>query len=405
MFKIIDRYVLMQIAKPLAGAMSIGILMLLAERMVRLLDTTLGKKNSFGVVFEMLAYLLPHYLGIAIPAALFLGLLFGFSRLSRDSEIEAILATGTGLTRLTRSVLMLSIALAVLSTLIVGWLQPITRYAYRSVVFEVGNVEVFYLAQEGVFMQAGSRTFILDKLDRSTNAFKRIFLFDDMDAGGMETLTASDGKLIPVEGQLRPVLRLENGHRLKLDGPPPLQAGMPAPAQSIADFKQTDTPLGRVSNKVFRQRGDDERELTLPELVRLRASPPEGATLNSMSAELNKRFVNILMLFILPLLAVPFAVGNRRSRRGYGFGIAVAMVVALHEVIEQGALATKASGISPLLTLWLPFALTSAFAAWRFFSSAYLLRPDWLADMADAIGAAADRVTQPVARRFRILPR
>ena len=49
--------------KPLAGAMAIGLLVLLAERMVRLLDTILGKKNSFAVVFELLAYLVPHYLG------------------------------------------------------------------------------------------------------------------------------------------------------------------------------------------------------------------------------------------------------------------------------------------------------------------------------------------------------
>jgi lipopolysaccharide export system permease protein len=42
---IIDRYVLRQVAKPLATAMAIGLLMLLAERLVRLLDTTLGKKN------------------------------------------------------------------------------------------------------------------------------------------------------------------------------------------------------------------------------------------------------------------------------------------------------------------------------------------------------------------------
>jgi lipopolysaccharide export system permease protein len=405
MLKILDRYVLVQIAKPLAAAMGIGILMLLAERMVRLLDTTLGKKNSFSVVFEMLAYLLPHYLGIAIPAALFLGLLFGFSRLARDSEIDAIMATGTGLTRLTRSVLMLSIVLAALSILIVGWLQPITRYAYRSVVFEVGNVEVFYLAQEGVFMQAGARTFILDKLDRSTNAFQRIFLFEDLGPEGMETLTASDGKLIPIEGQLRPVLRLENGHRLRLEGPPAYSASAAAPPQSIADFKQTDTPLGRVTNKAFRSRGEDERELTFPELVSQRNAPPQGATLNSMSAELNKRIVNVLTLFMLPLLAVPFAIGNRRSRRGYGFGIAVAIVVALYEVIEQGALATKASGASPLLTIWLPFGLLSAFAAWRFFSSAYTLKADRVADIGDMIGAAADHMLGPLTRKFRATPR
>ena len=78
MLSILDRHVLRQVSLPLAGALVIGLLMLLADRMVSLLDTTLGKKNSFTVVFEMLAYLVPHYLGTAIPAALFLGLLLGF---------------------------------------------------------------------------------------------------------------------------------------------------------------------------------------------------------------------------------------------------------------------------------------------------------------------------------------
>src|SRR5688572_10352381 len=119
-----DRYVLRQIARPLVGAMAIGLMMLLAERMVRLLDTTLGKKNSFAVVFELLAYLVPHYLGTAIPAALFLGLLFGFNKLSKDSDIDAMMATGTGLHRLTRPVILLSVALGALSLFIVGWLQP-----------------------------------------------------------------------------------------------------------------------------------------------------------------------------------------------------------------------------------------------------------------------------------------
>ena len=56
MLTTIDRYVLRQVAKPLATAMAIGLLMLFSERLVRLLDTTLGKKNSFSVAFELLAY-------------------------------------------------------------------------------------------------------------------------------------------------------------------------------------------------------------------------------------------------------------------------------------------------------------------------------------------------------------
>ena len=166
MLKLVDRHVLRQVSLPLAAALVIGLLMLLADRMVRLLDTTLGKKNSFTVVFEMLAYLVPHYLGTALPAALFLGLLLGFGRMSANSETDAFMASGVGLNRLARPVILLGVLMCLLSVVIMGWVQPHARYAYRSVVFDVQNVEVFYLAEEGVFMQAGDRTFILDKLDR-----------------------------------------------------------------------------------------------------------------------------------------------------------------------------------------------------------------------------------------------
>ncbi len=402
MLTIIDRYVLRQVAKPLATALAIGLLMLLAERMVHLLDTTLGKKDSFGVVFELLAYLVPHYLGTAIPAALFLGLLFGFSKLSKDSEIDAITATGTGLSRLTRPVILLSIVFAAFSFFIVGWLQPQTRYAYRSVLFNVGNVEVFYLAQEGVFMQAGSRTFILDKLNRSNNTFDHVFLFDDRKLGGLETLTASSGVLVPVAGQQRPVLRLDNGHRLKLDSYPDFDDKTKITQATITEFSTTDTPLGNVSDKLFRPRGDDERELTLPELYRLQDNPPQNATYNSMRAELNLRIVHVLTLLMLPLLAVPFAIGRQRSQRGYRFGIALVLVIAFHEIIEQGAVATESSGLSPWLTMWLPFLAITLFAMWRYYSACFTLKPDSIGNIIDSFGSAIGQIWQPLAKRLGI---
>ena len=114
---ITTRYILRQILRPLVGAMAIGLMVLLAERMVRLLDITLGKKNSFSLVFEMLAYLVPHYLGLAIPAAFFLGLLFGFNKLSKDSELDAFLASGIGLHQVTRPVVILAFGFTMIATL------------------------------------------------------------------------------------------------------------------------------------------------------------------------------------------------------------------------------------------------------------------------------------------------
>jgi lipopolysaccharide export system permease protein len=394
MFRIADRYVLRQVLAPLATALSIGLLVLLAERMVRLLDSTLGKKNSFAVVFEMLAYLAPHYLGLAVPAALFLGLLFGFNRMSKANEVDAFMASGVGLHRLIQPVALLSLMLMAASIAIVGWLQPHTRYLYRAVVFDVKNVDVFYLAEEGVFMQAGTRTFILDHLSRQDNRFTHMFLFDDRssEGGGTETVTAVRGELIDGSTTRTPVLRLETGHRMEVKPWPDPGSTAAPPFAVVSDFVTAETPLGKLSDKVFRPRGNDERELTLPELIARQDDPPKGATLDQMRAELHKRLISILAIPMLPFLALPFALGRRRNQRAYRFGVALIILVAYHEIFEQGAIATAASGASPWLSMWLPFAAITAFAAWRFWTTCFVLGADRLEPYFDRLarlGSAA----------------
>jgi lipopolysaccharide export system permease protein len=376
MLKTLDLYILRKIATPLTAALAIGLLMLLAERLVRLLDVTLGKQNSFGVVFELLAYLVPHYLGTAVPAALFLGLLFGFNKLSKENELDAMTAAGVGLHQLLKPALFLAFIFSLASLMIFGWLQPYTRYAYRSVIFDIGSIDAFYLAEEGVFMQAGTRTFILDKLDRSSSQFERIFIFDYNGPGGAETYTATRGKLVTVEGQPRPVLRLEDGRRLGVDRWPTFQANGDIAAPNYATFATSDTPLGKISKDLFRPRGDDERELTLPELHEQMATPPKGTSTDEMQAEFHRRIISVLAMFILPFLAIPFAVGRARSPRAYKMAAAMVLLVAFHEIIEQGAVIAKNGAASPYLTLWLPLSLLTAFAFWRFYRVSFRITGD-----------------------------
>ncbi|MBC8036659.1 MAG: LptF/LptG family permease [Rhizobiales bacterium] len=398
MLRVADRHVLKQIATPLAAAMAIGLLMLLSERMVRLLDTTLGKKNSFAVVFEMLAYLVPHYLGTAIPAALFLGLLFGFSRMSANSETDAFMAAGVGLNRLARPVIVLAALLSLASLFVFGWAQPYTRYAYRAVVDEVRNVEFFYLAEEGVFMQSGSRTFILDTLDRNRNAFDHVFIYETGSNGSSKTVTATRGSLIEVAGQPRPILRLESGHRLDF-GEKPLYAKPGTIHPEVTEFAKADTPLGEIDKKLFRPRGDDERELTLPELFAQLDTPPKGTSAPAMRTEIHKRLVNAVSPLILPFLALPFTIGGRRQRRAYRFGAALVLIVAFHEIVEQGSVAAHSGAISPWLAMWLPLGVLSVFAGWRYYSACFTVNPD-------PLDAAIDRMGEKIsAARNRLLGR
>lgn len=394
MFKIpiIDRYIIGQVIKPLLAAMGIGLLLLLAERLVRLLDITMGKQNSFGFVFEALAYLVPHYLGLALPAAMFLGLLFGFNKLSKDSEIDAFLAAGAGHHRLLRPVIVMSGLLAMISFLIFGWMEPHARYAYRSVIFTVKNIDVFYLAEEGVFMQAGTRTFVLDKLSRENNSFKRIFLFDYRGPKGSRATTAVNGELIKVPGKVRPVLRLRDGHQLEIKSWPTFNKSDPLPSSFVSTFDTLDTPVGKISKKAFPPRGRSPRELTIIELVQEILQPSRNMKKSELIGSLHKRLVNVATIFILPFLALPFAMGRRRGQRGYRFGLALVILVAFNEIIQVGVVSVKEGNATPAMAVWLPFGLLAAISFWRFWRLCFCLQKDRLEPAIDYISDQISRI-------------
>ena len=65
--KTIDAYVLRKTLGPLLACIAIALVAMLLERMLRLLDFMVDKGGPFYLVLKMLANLIPHYLGLAIP--------------------------------------------------------------------------------------------------------------------------------------------------------------------------------------------------------------------------------------------------------------------------------------------------------------------------------------------------
>ena len=71
----IDRYVLERTLTPLVATVSIALVALLLERMVRLMELLVNQGGPLFLVLKMISNLIPHYLGIALPAALFVGIM------------------------------------------------------------------------------------------------------------------------------------------------------------------------------------------------------------------------------------------------------------------------------------------------------------------------------------------
>jgi len=125
----LDRYILQQIVGPLVTTLGIAALLLLLEKMLRLFDFVVNQGGPVNVVFRMLANLTPHYMGLALPIGLFLGILIAFRKISLSSEYDAATSAGQSLLRLARPAFALALVLMTINTLLVGWVQPYSRYA------------------------------------------------------------------------------------------------------------------------------------------------------------------------------------------------------------------------------------------------------------------------------------
>jgi len=368
--KSIDSYILRQVLRPLLAVVVLALLVLLTERMLRLLDLVLDTGGGLTVLLQMLAFLVPHYMALALPAAFFLGILLAFSGLHQNRELDALGSAGIGLPRLMRPVLALTLVLTVISAVNFAVGQPYTRYIYRALVHDVRDAAANVYLQERTFMEVKGVTFMAERIWRNSREFSKIFIFEDDDSGEATAMTAQRGSLFMAPRGETSTLVLRDG--VRLDGPPPgADRDGKAGDYGALTFSQSQIPINLVGEAGFRPRGEDERELTLLELWRYRNNPPPEVTYDEMMSAFHDRIVRSLGVFFLPFLAVPFALGPRRGRQVSGVALGLIILVAFNQVLNTGMSLASNGRLSSLLGQWLPLAVFAGGSLLLFWRAAY----------------------------------
>ena len=80
MMRLIDGYILQRVSMPLLAAVGIAMAALLMQRLIILLDLFANRGSPLSMILQMLGNLVPFYLGLALPAALFIGVLYAGNR-------------------------------------------------------------------------------------------------------------------------------------------------------------------------------------------------------------------------------------------------------------------------------------------------------------------------------------
>nr|WP_280526612.1 LptF/LptG family permease [Croceicoccus marinus] len=363
----VDRYIFKLVLMPMLGTLALAASLLILDKMLRLFEVVADEGGPIGVIFRMLANLLPEYMSLAIPLGLMLGILFAFRKLATSSELDVMRAVGLGYTRLLRVPYLITLALVALNFVLVYFVQPVARYDYSRLTFELQSGALGASIKVGEFTTLEDRTALRIEESRDNGReLSGIFARVTQPDGDMLSISARQGQFLANEDEPNTIiLRLTDGTIVQD------QRAIPTPR--VLSFASYDLPIDLPEIERFRTRGGAEKEYILPELLNLGWNENISEELrNQTLASLNFRLVEVLMMLLLPLLAVSLAIPPKRSSSTLGVFVSIVMVVAYHKVNQYGEDVAALGLVSPLVSLWVPFALFAALIGWMYWRVSYV---------------------------------
>jgi lipopolysaccharide export system permease protein len=385
----IDRYIFRLVIVPMLGVFALAASLLVLDKMLRLLDFVAVEGGPVGVVFKMLATLLPEYASLAIPLGLLLGILLAFRKLATSSELDVLRAVGMSYGRLLRVPFTITAVLMTVNVALVFFVQPVSRFTYERLEYELRSGALGASIKVGEFNTIADRMALrIEESENDGRELMGIFARVANDSGQVLSISAREGSfLATTDDPDTIILRLTDGTIVQDTG---------SQTPRVLTFTRHDLPIDLPAIEEFRSRGEDEREYILPELLRIGWADNASETKRDASqASFNFRLVEVVMMALMPLLAVALGIPPKRSTSALGVFLSIVMVVAYHKVNQYGEDVGALGIVDPLIALWVPFILFAALILWMYYRVAFV-------PGGQAIGALENWLAK-VAKGFRRL--
>ena len=209
------RYILSQLAGPFAliTLTLTGVIWL--TQSLRFIDKIINANMSAGTFFYIALLILPGVLSLILPIGLFCSLLYGYHRLSTDSELVVMRAAGLSRLGLAGPGLVLAVMVMLASYLCTLYLMPMGLRELRDLRTEWRASLASLVLQEGVFNSLRQGLTVYFRHREPNGEMRGILVHDSRDREKPVTYMAEQGAfMINQDG---PRFTMVNGNRQEVD--------------------------------------------------------------------------------------------------------------------------------------------------------------------------------------------
>ncbi len=304
------------------------------NRAVRLFDQLIADGQSAWVFLEFTALSLPYVIWLVLPVSAFAATVYVTNRMTSESELVVLQATGFSPVRLARPALVFGLIITLLMTVLGHVLVPVSRAQLAIRSDEISGDLAARFLSPGNFINpaAGITVFIRDVTP--AGELRDLFLSDSR-TEGVQTIYTADRALL-VKGDQGPKLVMFDGMAQMLRLP-----GKQLSTTRFADFAYD---LGAALTRTSLRRPDPGE---LGSLELLTSPPVELAALQITRAqalnEIHNRLVQSLLAPIATLLGFVTLLTGTYSRFGIWrqIGLAVALLIFVKMVDNAAASAAQ----------------------------------------------------------------
>ena len=317
---------------------------------LRLVDMIVNRGLPFSEFVYLAILMLPTFLVVILPIALFASVLFTYTRLTSDSELVVLRAAGLGPLDLARPALIVALSVMAFGYLLTLYLVPVSFREFKDLQFVLRNDYSTVMLREGTFNTLTDDLTVYVRERRSDGELLGILVHDARVPQRPVTLIAERGALVKTDTGPRVVM--VNGNRQQVD----------RGQLSILYFDRYAIDVGNLGGPMG-ARWREPRERFVHELLTPALSEHDRVYRTELVAEGHQRLTSPFYAVVLTLAALCCVLLGTFERRGQGRRVLIAIVAAV--LIQGGGLALgnlmpRAPAATPLLYV---FPLAVALAA------------------------------------------